>query len=44
MFITNNDDFFHLWSNEDFVKHQNVSKYYDQNFLKTFFIYFLCIN
>ena len=31
MFITNNHDLFHLWWHENFVKHQNVSKYYDQD-------------
>ena len=31
MFITNNHDSFHLWWHENFVKHQNVSKYYDQD-------------
>ena len=30
MFITNNHDSFHLWSKENLVKHQDVSKYYDQ--------------
>ena len=31
MFITNNHASFHLWWDENFVKHQNVSKYYDQD-------------
>ena len=31
MFITNNHDSFHLWWHENFFKHQNVSKYYDQD-------------
>ena len=31
MFISNNHDSFHLWWHENFVKHQNVSKYYDQD-------------
>ena len=31
MVITNNHDLFHLWWHENFVKHQNVSKYYDQD-------------
>ena len=31
MLITNNHDSFHLWWHENFVKHQNVSKYYDQD-------------
>ena len=31
MFITNNRDSFHFWWHENFVKHQNVSKCYDQD-------------
>ena len=31
MFITNNYNSFHLWWKENLVKHQNVSKYYDQD-------------
>ena len=31
MFITNNYDSFHLWWHENFVKHQTISKYYDQD-------------
>ena len=31
MFITNNHHLFHLWWHKNFVKHQNVSKYYDQD-------------
>ena len=31
MSIANNYDSFHLWWHENFVKHQNVSKYYDQD-------------
>ena len=30
MFITNNHDWFRLWWKENFVKHQKISKYYDQ--------------
>ena len=30
MFIANNRDSFHLWWKENLVKHQKVSKYYDQ--------------
>ena len=32
MFIGNNHDLFHLWWHAHFVKHQNVWKYYDQDF------------
>ena len=31
MFITNNHISFHLWLKKNFVKHQKVSKYYDQD-------------
>ena len=31
MLITNNHDSFHFWWHENFVKHQNVSQYYDQD-------------
>ena len=32
MFITNNHASFHLWSKDNLVKHQKVSKYYDQEY------------
>ena len=32
MLITNNHDSFHLWWHENFVKHQNVSRYYGQDY------------
>ena len=31
MFITNDDNSFHLWSKKNLVKHKEVSKYYDQD-------------
>ena len=31
MFINNNRASFHLWCKENFVKHQNVSKYYEND-------------
>ena len=31
MFLTNNHNSFHWWWHENFVKHQNVAKYYDQD-------------
>ena len=37
-FITNNHDSFHLWWNENLVKHWKVSKYYDQDCLKNFLL------
>ena len=41
MFITNNRDSFHLWWHENFVKHQNVSKYYGKDCLKNFLLLFM---
>ena len=35
MFITNNHNSFHLWWKKNLVKHQKVSKYYDQDCSKT---------
>ena len=43
MFITNNHDSFHLWRQEDFVKHQKVSKYYDRDCLKNFILLFMSL-
>ena len=31
MFITNNHATLHLWCRENLVKHQKLSKYYDQD-------------
>ena len=31
MFITNSHSSFHLWSKENLVKHQKVSKYYEHD-------------
>ena len=31
MFISNNSTSFHLWCKENFVKHQKVSKYYEND-------------
>ena len=31
MFISNNRPSFHLWLNENLVKHQKVSKYYEND-------------
>ena len=31
MFITNNEDSFHLWRKKNLVKHQKASKYYGQD-------------
>ena len=31
MFISNNRASFHLWSKENLVKHQRVSKYYEND-------------
>ena len=31
MFVTDNHDSFHFWWKENLIKHQKVSKYYDQD-------------
>ena len=36
MFISNNSSLFHLWRKENLVKHQKVSKYYENDFSKNF--------
>ena len=41
MFVTNNHDFFHLWGKKNLVKHQKVSKCYDQDCLKNFLLHFM---
>ena len=41
MFITNNQNSFHLWWKENFLKHQKVSKRYDQHCLKNFLLLFI---
>ena len=43
MFITNNYASFHLWWKESLVKHQNVSKYYEQYCLKNFILLFMSL-
>ena len=43
MFITNNLDSFHLLCKENLVKHQNVSKYYDQHCLTNFLLHFMSL-
>ena len=41
MFITNNYDSLHLWWHENFVQHQNVSKYYAEDCLKNFILLYI---
>ena len=43
MFITNNKDSFSLRWKENLVKHQKVSKYYDQDCLKNFIFRFMSL-
>ena len=43
MFITNNYNSFLLWQKENLVKHQKVSKYYDQDCLKNFLLHFVSL-
>ena len=41
MFITNNRATLHLWWKENLVKHQKVSKYYENDCLKNFLVLFM---
>ena len=41
MFISNNRASFHLWGNEKLVKHQKVSKYYENDYLQNFLLHFM---
>ena len=43
MFIANDHNSFHLWWQENFVKHQKVLKYYDQDCLKNFLLLFMSL-
>ena len=36
MFITSNDALFHLWLKENFVEHQNISKFCDHDYMQIF--------
>ena len=41
MFISNNRASFHLWCKENLVKHQKVSKYYENDCLQNFILLFM---
>ena len=41
MFITNNKILFHLWRMKNLVKHEKISKYYDQDCLKNILLPFM---
>ena len=43
MFVTNNLTSLHLWLNENLVKHQKVSKYYDYDCLQNLFFLFMSL-
>ena len=43
MFITNNHASFHLWLKESLVKHQKVSKYYENDYLQNFLLLFISL-
>ena len=43
MFVTNNWALFHLWWKEDLVKHQKVSKYYENDCLQNFLLLFMSL-
>ena len=38
MFVSNNGAFFQLWWNENLVKHQKVSHYYQNDYLQNFLL------
>ena len=43
MFITNKRASFHLQRKENVVKHQKVSKYYENDWLQNFFLLFMSL-
>ena len=43
MFISNNRPSFQLWLNENLVKHQKVSTYYENDYLESFLLLFMCL-
>ena len=43
MFFTMNHDSLRLWFQENFIKHQKVSKCYDKDYLKNFLLLFLSL-
>ena len=43
MFITNNRPSFHLWGKENLVKHQKLSKYYENDCLQNFLLLFMSL-
>ena len=43
MFISNNRAFFHLWRKENLVKHQRVSKHYENDCLKNFLLHYMSL-
>ena len=43
VFISRNHELLHLWSKENLVKHQKVSKYYEDDFLYSFLLLFMSL-
>ena len=43
IFISNNRPWFHLWLKENLVKHQKISKYYENDCLQSFVLLFLSL-
>ena len=43
MLINNNHALFHLWGKENLVKHQEVSKYYENDCLRNFVLLFMSL-
>ena len=43
VFISRNHELLHLWSKENLVKHQKVSKHYENDFLYSFLLLFMSL-
>ena len=43
MLMSNNGASFHLWGKGNLVKHQNVSKYYENDCLQKFILLFMSL-
>ena len=43
MFVSNNRASFHLWRKEKLVKHQNVSRYFENDCLQNFLLLFMSL-
>ena len=41
IFISNNRTSFHLWLNENLVKHRHVPRYYGSDYVQNFLLFFV---